>query len=210
MSALNINTLAGPNKAKGARPLPKAGTQAARIVHVVDLGVQARAAFKGQERAPKRMVWINFELVNDKADFKGEGKLEPHRISPRDFAVSTDSKAAITKLLSSLDPENTFAGDLTKLVNLPCLVVIVYNKYKNPDGTETTFANINQVSPVPQGFAVPELSGSSNFFSFDEPDAEVYQTLPKFIQDKIVGALNYGGSAAEKMVKSLENTTPQY
>jgi hypothetical protein len=208
---MNLNELAKSNKGSGGdRPKPKAGSQAARVVHVVDLGVQPRKPYMGKEKKPARMVWVNFELPNDKFDFKGEGKLEPHRISTAPMTASNDPKAALYKLMNSLDPQGMLAGDLTKLVNTPCLVTVVYNKQPLPDGSTAVYANLSQVIQYPDSIPVPvpPLSIEGGSFSFDSPDIKVWESLPSFIQEKIKGALNFKGSAVEKMLQEAQAAQP--
>lgn len=197
--SLMISQLAGSKG--GPRVLPKQGLQAARVVQVVDMGVQSRKPYKGAERPAKRSLWISFELVNDKADFKGDGTLEPHRISPQLMAFSTDPKSAIYKLLASIDPQGELKGDASKLVNRPVLVNVIYNKQNAPDGSEVTYANIGTVTPPMEGQTIPKLSTPGVVFLFDAPDLKVYNSLPKFIKEKLTTALNFSGSALDKLLK---------
>lgn len=186
-------------KASAPRPLPKPGTQAARVISVVGLGVQPRKPFKDQPKTPAAKVWINFELVNDKYEVNGE-KI-PHRISPADLVISIDPKSALFKLVTSLDPNNANKWDISKLLGMPCLVTVVHAK--SPDG-EKTYANFNGAMPAPDGFPIPEATTPSVLFKFEEPTAESYSALPKFVRDKLKSAVNFPGSKVAALAEQLD------
>lgn len=193
-------------KSYAPRPLPKSGTQAARLISVVGLGRQERPPYQGQEKAPADMIWINFELVNDK--YERDGEKVNHRISPRNMVISTDPKAALAKLVNSLDPENNFKWDLEKLLNLPCLVSVAHAKVTKagPDGKpqENTYANFVSALPAPEGLPVPEASVPPLVFNFDDPTEEGYKSLPKFIRDRLKSAVNFKGSKVEQLANKFD------
>lgn len=180
----------------GPRYLPKAGTVPARILSVVDLGVQERKPFQGKPKDPARQVSVTFELPNDKFEYNGE--MVPARISPKIFNVSMDPKSALFKFMQSVDPSNSKDGDLEQYPNTPCLVTIVHNTVK-VDGQDRTYANVTGVMPAPDGFPVPELSSEPFVFSFDAPTLEAYSLCPRYLRELISSAVNFEGSAAEEI-----------
>lgn len=194
-----LNEMQGSAK-KHDYPLAKAGVQPARIVHVVDLGVQKRE-WQGEVKTPARQLFINIELVNDEYEVNGEKRRQ--RVSPRPFNVLTDEKAALTKFLKSIDPANAIAGDLTKLANLPIMASVIHNK-RVKNGQEVTYANYGGGLPAPEGFPIKELLTPALVFSYDEPTAEAYKELPNFLKDKIKAAVNFTGSKVETIVKAVE------
>lgn len=198
--SLNINQLSAKQKVQ--RYTPKAGTVPARLLSVVDLGIQPQPAFKGEAKPPARSVHISFELPNDQFEYQGE--MVPARISPKIYKVSNDPKSGLFKFLSSIDPGNKSEGDLAKLINTPCLVTIVHNKVKREDGTEATYANITGVMPSPDGFPVPELHDKPFVFEFDNPDKEVLKLMPAFLRNKLLEAVNINDTI-KSLVEEVES-----
>lgn len=202
--SLDLNDVKSAGK-KFDRPLPKAGVQPARIAQVIDLGVQARPAFKGKEKSPVQQVFVNLELVTD--EFEIEGKKVKHRLAPKNFnIVSRTSEmygnSAIAGFLSSVDPADTCKGKLTDLVDKPCLATVVHVDGMGKHAGKK-FANIKSVMQPPEGYPVPALSEAPTTFSFDNPTPESWNAIPGFIQEKIKSALNYKGSKVEAMVNAL-------
>ena len=54
------------------------------------------------------------------------------------------------------------------------------------------------VGGVPEGFDVPELTNPTFIFDTDNPDLDMFDSLPEFIQERITSNLDYEGSALEK------------
>lgn len=181
-------------------PVAKAGNQPARIIHVVDLGIQKRE-WNGETKEPARQLFLNFELVND--EFEMDGEKMRHRISPRPYNVFNDQKAALTKLLKGIDPNDELKGDLSKLANMPVFIQVIHNK-KIKDGKEVVYANCGQISLPLEGYVVKELSQKPVVFSFDNPTVEDYKALPRFLQEKLKNAVNYAGSKTEAVAKQFE------
>lgn len=181
------------------RPVPKAGTQAMRVLQVVDLGIQARKPFQGTERKPVRQVMLTFELCNDKMEYNGEEV--PLRISTRALTLSADPKGNLFKMMNGIDPTNKLKGDLDLYPNTAVLGTIVHTE----DG-DKTYANIAGVMPVPDGFPVPPLHDKPCVFNFDNPTLESYSLLPNWIHKKIAEATNFEGSKVEAIAKQFEAT----
>jgi hypothetical protein len=181
-------------------PVAKAGNQPARVIHVVDLGVQKRE-WNGEVKEPARQLFLNFELVND--EFEMDGEKMRHRISPRPYNVFNDQKAALTKLLKVIDPQGELQGDLSKLANMAVFIQVIHNK-KIKDGKEIVYANCGQISLPIEGYPVKELSQKAVVFSFDNPTVEDFKALPRFLQEKLKQAVNYPGSKVEAVVKQFE------
>lgn len=178
----------------------KVGGHPARLVQIIDLGLQSRPPFKGTPKAPEEMIYATYELshvfMKDAA-----GKEEPTRprwVSEDFVAYSLEAeKAKSTTRYLALDPERTFKGDFSKVLGKPCTVVIVHNK-----SGDRTFDNVGDVTPAPQmpGYIQPELVNPPVIFDLGDPDIAVFNKLPAFIQDRIKGNLNYNGSLLQKLL----------
>lgn len=203
--SLNLNSAgsSGGGSTK-ARPLAKAGVQAARVIHVVDLGIQERS-FAGETKPPVRQIFVNFELVNENHK-DDEGKDFRLNLSAKRMNFLKDEKATIVKFLSSIDPDGSCGGDMSKLVGRACLVTVVHNK-KEKDGKAVTYANLGGVSLPPEGFEIKPLAGKPVVFEFDNPTKEALIELPKFLHNILKQSLKYAGSKTESLLSEIESST---
>ncbi len=184
-------------KSKFDRPLPKATTQGARILQVVDLGVQSRKPYQGADRDPVRQVMFTFEIA-EKMEYDGEEV--PMRMSTRAFTLSNDPKSALFQFMKNVDPNDSLKGDLSKYLNLPCLVTIVHADIVGKDGPKKV-ANISGVMPAPDGFPINPLHDEPALFSFDAPTEEAAASIPQWLRDKVKAAENYGGAVKSVIEK---------
>lgn len=200
--SLNLNNQKRGGGGDGTKqPILEVGTVPARLVRVIDLGVQARPAFNGQEKPPAHMVDFTYELLDvfmvDKDGKEIEDK--PRWISEQ-FAIMHPSAdlATSTKRVKALDPENRFDYDLTKLIGQPCMVTIGHKQSKGK-----TFANVIGVTPMRAKDAekAPGLKNDPIVFSLDEPDLETFNKFPEWLQEKIKSNLEYKGSKLQKLLE---------
>lgn len=180
----------------------EAGTYPARIVQVLDLGVQPQRPYKGQAKAPVQEVMITYEMLDE---FCLDENGEPVEDKPRWLSEtlplhSLDVELAkSTKRYLALDPNEQFGGDFTLLVNVPCMVTIVQNAGKG-DNAGKVYNNISGVSAMraKEAARAVELVNEPKVFVLDEPDMVIYKSLPEWLQEKIAGNLNFKGSALQK------------
>lgn len=181
---MNINNAPKP---QSNRPqyIPEEGMQLAVIIQVIDLGVQKQRPFQGQAKDPARMVRVTYELVNDLRDFDGE---EKPLIMSEEFKFSGDDRSTCYKRLNTIDPGfKKSKGDWSLMVGHPVQIQIVHREGKG-DNAGRTFANIAGVSPLMKGMPAPESPFNELLvFNTEQPDAAVFEKLPQFLQDKIMG-----------------------
>lgn len=193
--ALNTNKL--PKNNAGDRieqPLIEAGVYPARIVQILDMGLQAQKPYQGQEKKPINEISITYELVDcfciDKEGNEDEDK--PRWISETLPLYRVDQdKAKSTQRYLAADPNNVFGGDFSKLVDTPVNVTLVHNK-----SGEKTYVNIASIAAmrVRDADKCPPLKNDPKVFDLDEPDMEIFGSLPEWIQEKIKKNLNFNGS----------------
>jgi hypothetical protein len=190
-----------------------AGTYPARVVSVIDLGLQTQRPYQGQDKPPKHEIRMTYELLDEFClDEDGNECEDKPRWVSEDFPFNslTADLAKSTKRYLALDPKQKFGGDFTLLVDCPCMVTVV-----NKDGTGKNagrvFNNIGTVSGMrPKEAAKAEpLVNPTKVFVLDEPDLEVFRSLPEFLQDKIKGNLNYNGSVLQKLIQGGNGETPE-
>lgn len=197
--ALNLKNIPR-NKGPGQASIP-AGVYPGRIVQLIDLGLQPQKPFAGKEKQPAFELILGYELVDEfmKDEDGNDIPDKPRWVSETlpVYGLEAD-KAKSTQRYLALDPNQNFEGDFTKLVNLPCNVAIVNNQVG-----DKTYDNVGSISPMrPRDAAnCPELKNAPRVFDLDNPDIAMFNSFPKWIQDKVKGNLNFKGSKLEAALK---------
>ena len=188
------------------RPDPVAvGTYPARLVQVIDLGVQPRRPYKGEPKEPIHMVRTTYELTTEfmKNEDGTDDVTRPRWIS-EDFAfypLSAD-RAKSTQRYLALDPSVSMEGDWEMMVGQAVALTIVHNPKK--DDPSIVYANIGSTSPIMKGMEVAPLVNDKSLFSLESPDLDVFNKFPEFLQERIKGNINFDGSS----LQALLNGTP--
>lgn len=211
--ALNAKK-AGNNKNSTPQANIEPGVYPARLVQLIDLGLQPQKAYQGKEKAPVQEIMLTYELVDTFMKDENGNDLEdkPRFISETlPFYGLFADKAKSTQRYLAFDPKEDFDGEFAKAVGMPINVAVVNNQVG-----EKVYDNVATISSMRPRDAdkCPALVNPSKVFDLDAPDMEVFNGLPKWVQDKIKGNLNFNGSVLEKAiggapVKPAEKTTPK-
>jgi hypothetical protein len=203
--SLNIKKI--PSNGGGNRveqPAIDPGSYPARVVQIIDLGVQTRPAFKGDEKPPAHMISITYELLDE---FCVDAAGEPDESKPRwvseDFPLNSMDMdlATSTKRYKALDPTDMYDGDFTLLIGSPCVVQLVVKAGtgKNAGKVYTNVMGVAAMRPKDADKAA-ELVNPPKVFTLDEPDMQVFASLPEWMQEKLKSNLKYKGSALEAAI----------
>lgn len=174
------------------------GVYPARLVQVIDLGLQPQRAFKGEDKKPAHEVYYTFELVDTFMLDKDGKEIED---KPRWVSASfplhplVADRAKSTKLANALDPDNELNGDFGRMLGFP-LNLTLSTQHKG----DKTYTNILGFAAMRARDAAktPELVNPTKVFDLDAPDVEVFGSLPQWLQDKIKGNLNFQHSKLQK------------
>lgn len=191
----------------------EAGSYPARVVSVLDLGLQPQRPYQGQEKPPKHEIRMTYELLDEFCiDDDGNEMEDKPRWQSEDFPFNPLSAdlAKSTKRYLALDPKQELGGDFTKLVGMPCNVTIT-TKEGSGKNAGRTFNNVGNVSGMrPKDAAkAAELVNPPKVFVLDEPDLEVFRSLPEFLQDIIKGNLEFNGSLLQTLLQGGEGESPE-
>jgi hypothetical protein len=186
-----------------AQPLEE-GSYPARIVQIIDLGLQEQRPYQGQEKPPAYEMNITYELLDEfMLDEDGKEDEEKPRWISEIIPVHNlkSDKAKSTKRYMALDPNLDHDGDFTALLGEPCNVTIVNNEGKgvNKGKVYNNVAGISAMRPKDAAKA-PDLVNPSVVFSLDEPDVDVFNKFPDFLKDRIKNNLEYNGSPLAKQL----------
>lgn len=174
------------------------GTYPARLVQVIDFGVQEQRAFKGEPKPPAQTIYLTYEFLDEFCkDENGEDQEDKPRWLSEQFPLYSleADLAKSTKRYYALDPDEKFEGDFTLLVGEPCMVTI--NQYESKGETRNGISSVAAMRPK-EAAKAPELVNPPKVFVLDNPDLEIFKSLPDWMQDKIKEGLEYKGSALDE------------
>lgn len=173
------------------QPTMEADSYPARLVQVVDLGVQPQRAYQGQAKPPARTINVTYEIdgVFMVDEDGNELKDKPKWLS-EDFPFYPPSveRSKCAKRMKVFDKEGACDGDISLMLGSPCTVTVAINAGKGKHEGKF-FENISNVTPLTRGVSVSELVNEPRFFDLEEPNAEVFNALPKFLREKISNSL---------------------
>jgi len=181
---LHLNGMGTP---KTKSPRIEEGTYMARIVAIIDLGLQAQTDWQtGEPSESKKRVLITWELPTERISITDEdGEVEdlPRWIS-KEYTLSNYEQSNLMKLLSGLAPD---IKDLQELLDRQCMISV--------GSTSGGNAKVTGVVKPPMGMDVPPLENDSSYFDFDSPDEDLFKSQIGWIRQKVMDAENYTGFA---------------
>lgn len=201
LNAGKIQNNGGGNNGPKQEPI-EAGTYPVRLVQVLDLGIQKQRPYKGEEKPPCQMISLTYEFLDEFClDEDGEEMEDKPRWLSEDIPLRSleADLATSTKRCKALDPDLDSGGDFTRLLGAPAMVTVV-NRSKG-DKVYTNITGLAQMS-AKQAKKAPELVNPSKFLDLDEPDLEIFRSLPNWVQEKIEAALNFDET---KLAELIEN-----
>lgn len=185
---------------RGGKPIPpmEAGAYPARLVQVIDLGVQPQN-YNGETKTPKNQILTTYEFLDEfLEDEDGNPNEEKPRWLSEDFPLNnlSSENAKSTQRYYALDPNEEYEGDWSKLLGSTAIVTVIVKKDKK--GVERNYiANVSAMRPKDAAKA-KELVNPPKLFSMDDPDLTIFKSLPDWLQEKIKNSLEFGGSLLEK------------
>jgi len=164
------------------------GTFPARIVRILDLGLQVQTEWPSNDVKKnadgsdmvKPEIWLDFELPDELMDYQGEQR--PRWIG-KTYLASMSEMSNLYKVIKALKPK---AESLEELLDVPCLITV--------GSTSGDKDKITGVSAVPKGMTVGKLANPKVLFDISSPDEEVLDTLPSFLKEKVLSSESYGGN----------------
>ncbi len=216
--SLNAKTATGGGKRGPKQPPIEAGAYPARVVQIIDLGVQDQRAYKGEDKPPAHQMQLTYELVDEFCFVIDEDtdeitdtvdETKPRWISETFALFNLEADLATsTKRYKALDPDMEFEGEFPSLIGVSCMVTVTA-KPGTGDKADITYNNVGGVATMraKQKDTCPELVNEPKVFLLDSPDTDVFNSFPNWIQDKIKENHNYSGSELEMVLASGGNPT---
>ena len=171
------------------------GTYAARIVQIIDLGIQENE-WEGVKKE-QHQVQITFEFPTERVTVD---EVDKPRWLGKAFVISTHEKATLTKLMQAADPDgkDTMKGrNLKGLMSKPLMVT--------GGSTATGNAKIAGVARLMKGLAVAALENPATFFDLDGKDTEAFDKFPKWLKERIMGGVDFESTNFAGVLLSASN-----
>lgn len=195
LNARKVKNNSGPKA-----PAIDEGAYPARLVQVIDLGLQ-KQEFGGEVKTPKNDIWVTYELVDEFMPGEdGEPDTEkPRWLSERFPLNNLDSDLAkSTKRYYALDPNEEENGNWASLIGRPVLVTVTK---KTKDGDSRNYIGGTSAPRAKDAAKYAPLVNEPKVFSMDDPDVEVFNSLPDFLKDMIKEGLEFEGSKLDRLLK---------
>ena len=158
------------------RELPDEGTHSAVCVGFIDIGTQ-----KSEKFGDRHQCLLRFELVDLSTK-------EKPVVMSRTMTYSGNAKSTLAKTLKAwLGVKDAGEFEMENLLGKPGIVTIEHSETEKGN-----FANITNISAVRKGEKLKKpVSELKSLFLDDSYDAEVFESLPEWVQNKILDSDEY-------------------
>lgn len=184
---MSVTPLKTPASKGGEFELVPAGVYLARCYRMIDLGTQTETSAKFGTKSTRKIM-LGWELLQDddgEAITMTDGR--PFVIS-NNYTWSLDKKANLRKALDSwrgvpFTDAEAQGFEITKLLDKFCKIQVVHNV-----SGDNTYANVGTLISTKKT-ATPVNEAYS--FSIDDPDLQLFNTFPEWLQTKISEAAEW-------------------
>jgi len=193
-----VTSIKAPLTTGGDFEIAPEGVFLARCFKMVDVGTQTITSQFGTKDT--RQVYLYFELLEDDEGEKVRMEDGQPYIIFNSYKLSMHQKSALRKHLEAWRgkkfTEDEAAGfDLSKLLGQACKLQVVHTDSK--DG-QRTYANISAIMTTKKK---PEGVNELISFSVEDPDMDVFNDLPEWLQDKIENSPEWTADDTESDAK---------
>lgn len=186
--------------------IPDSGTYPARCIQVIDLWTQP-TNYMGVEKK-QRKVRITFELPTELEIFNPEKGEQPYILS-KNYTLSLSDTSGLRIDLESwrwqkFTSEELEWFDIHNILGKECSLGVIHKK---SDDGKKTFANISSVGKAMKGMITPEAINPLVYFTIEDFDQSIYDSLPEFLRTKISESKEFKaiGGVDEELVKDIYN-----
>lgn len=204
MAGLNASKVKSVNSGNRVeQEVVEPGTYPARLVQVIDLGVQPGRMFEGKQKPPSHQIHVTYELTDEfmKDEDGNDVEDKPRWISESFPLYSlTSDLAKSTKRAKAIDAGNLHNGDWGAMVGMGCNVTVGTYVGKKDGKTRNGVNNVSAMRSRDIERLEP-LVNEPKVFNLEEPDLEVLMSLPEWLQEKIKSNLEYQGSVLQQVLE---------
>lgn len=205
---MGLNAKKAPKSGGGntnRQPPIEIGTYDCRLVQLIDLGIQPQKPYRGNPKPPVHMIMMTYEFLDEFCIDEDGNEMEdkPRWLSEIiPFLNLECDLAKSTKRYHALDPSGEADGDFPLLLANCCHVTVSHNPREGePDNPYQNIASVTAMRSKAAAKAA-DLVNDAKVFLIDEPDLDVFRSLPEWVQDKIKAGLEFAGSALDMALQS--------
>lgn len=171
---------------------PPVGTTVARCVKIIDIGTQ-KGEYQGKATS-KRQCIVGWELPNDLMT-EGDHAGKPFTVS-KFYTASLGEKANLRKDLQNwrgreFTDEELRGFDSKNIIGKACMLSLTQN--------DKGKVRVTGVIALPKGMEVPPQVNASLYFSLDEYDAKVFESLSDGFKKMIQASPEYQAVASGRV-----------
>jgi hypothetical protein len=168
-------------------PAMEVGNYPVRLVRIIDLGVTKNTPWKpgAEVKAPSHKISVTYEFVTEfMKDEDGNDILDKPRWMSETFNFhSPDAeRSTCAKRYLGFDPSNINDGDWEALLGAAGTATVVPKP--KAEGTK-----VGAISPPMKGFEVAPLVNEPYIWTLEDPDMEVFESFPEWLQEEIKGGV---------------------
>jgi len=182
------STVPPKSSGKFTREILEEGLYPARLARIIEVGDQE------DKYGVKTKVVLAFTIPSQTIEIDGVQKQRMMMTFPLNQTSNPD--ATIMKYMKALG-----GATWPDIHNKPCMIEVSHKTVKGELRDNIT----NVVKPM-AGMEVPMPDCDAYIFDFENPDRKVFDSLSDFRQGQIKQAVNYPGSAVEKMLEGTSSS----
>ena len=172
------------------------GTHMAVCNMVVNLGAQP-TSYQGQDTGLKPQVYIRWEIPSQRVEYddKEGNHIEGPMTVGKTYTISLSEKANLRKDLEAwrnqaFTEEERKGFDVDKVLGKCCQVIVTHKESQNG-----VFAKVTGIAGWPTG--VERITAENDLLSFSADNTSLYEKLPKWIKEKLNGAVTQSAPEQE-------------
>lgn len=173
-----------------------AGTHMARVIRVIDLGIQTTPFKDKQGNNKKHQIVIYFEVPSQKMD---DGRPMIIRTQPLTYSLGyPEFKTKLREYAEEILGRQIETLDLAELLGKPAMLKIAHIPGKEPG---KKYAAITGVMQIPEGANVPEPFNPLINFSTVDFKKDVFDQLDEYTRKKInlPEGINFNAASNEEL-----------
>lgn len=156
------------------------GTYLARIVHIIDMGLQGSLNITTNLEEFKRIIKITFEVLDEE---------ETPTLLSKDYTAVMSSASHLYALCRALQPNNEKDYyNVAELINSGCIIAVENKTSKQ----NKTYTNVNSVTAPVGSMELPKARSNQIVYDIEEGERIDSLELPDWTVKKIKDSPSYG------------------